>query len=376
MFAQDGIDTPKIDYLQDAAEPAAERVQEALPASFWTEGAVQPDSVDAALLAPMALPQSPYRYYGASPAVFYGRQADVHRLLQPHTHWAVYGGRGIGKTSLLLHVAQMQQRKGQAVLYLDASIYARCQDLLTVLAHQWGIPSACEQPQYFFARWQHRCPRQLHLYLDEVDGLWAQAVERKALQDLLRTAVQQLQWQVVIAGGEYVARTMRRPDPGLSWLSPLSLGPLDAAAVQALVKQPLARSGLHVEDAAALAAAVFHLSGGQPALVQRMCHQLVVAHIPRSGRLPRSVWGASIGSHQVLEFARQSYLQLLSPIELDLCRRLRQADFWHWKLLQRLLSEPAPLAAAVDTLLWQNIWRRQEERFSWGIPLLRIALDE
>ena len=214
MFAQDGIDTPKIDYLQDAAEPAAERVQEALPASFWTEGAaVQPDSVDAALLAPMALPQSPYRYYGASPAVFYGRQADVHRLLQPHTHWAVYGGRGIGKTSLLLHVAQMQQRKGQAVLYLDASIYARCQDLLTVLAHQWGIPSACEQPQYFFARWQHRCPRQLHLYLDEVDGLWAQAVERKALQDLLRTAVRSScsgRWSSLAAS------TWRAPCAGLT----------------------------------------------------------------------------------------------------------------------------------------------------------------
>ncbi len=320
---------------------------------------------------------SPYHFHGANVETFYGREHEINCLLRPGTHWAVTGGRRIGKTSLLLKTAERLRQHSLTVLYLDCGAYRRSQDFLLALAVELNLlPDADLSPAVFLATYRQSLPTGLHLFLDEVDVLFSSEPEIHSLLALLRTLAQQLNWQVIAAGYLVLHTEMSRPNsPLANFFAPLQLKPLCQQGAFQLLTWPLAELGMSVQGVDAMARQIYRDTGGHPALLQFIGHELVADANPRGSlEIKRPQWRRVIASQPIRSFCQHICLDHLSSAELAILLATADSERWSGAELAERFPQATNLISIIDHLVLQNLWKAVDSGWELAVPMLRQTM--
>lgn len=242
---------------------------------------------------------APYRDYGNAPVppeMFFGRETEQRKLVEPSGSCIVYGGRRLGKTALLQHIKATRHdpASGMAVGYV--SIYDIGRNALP--ARIWEYASR-ELPAVFresvsvagdFAAgvkaWLDAdTRRRILLLLDEADRFIETDARDNGFREFIR--LQQLmdnsnrRFKFVLAGLHNVTRLVHTENPPLKQIAsdPQRIGPLmheEFKDAELLVTRPFAAMGYDFENREDVWRILSHCNY-YPVLVQTFCKGLLEA---------------------------------------------------------------------------------------------------
>lgn len=227
------------------------------------------------------------------PEMFYGRRHELERLRQPQeTSYFIFGGKQLGKTSLLHEVERRYHIKGkQEVLFFDVREQTPdylWRELETRLKKQGIVPQTVRshsgRSKLFEAveEWLSKDPeRRLMLLIDEADRLLEidSQVQFTQIAELHRLVEQtQRRVKIVLVGLHNVLRASRGSNPALAHFGdPLCIGPLlnagEARQARALIVEPLASLGYEFASAD-LVTHILSQTNYYPSLIQLYCRYL------------------------------------------------------------------------------------------------------
>lgn len=239
---------------------------------------------------------APYRDYGnqAVPTeIFFGREIELRKIIDPSGSCIVYGGRRLGKTALLLQVKEKEDnpKAGTAVAFV--SIYGLGKNALP--ADIWAsisrqLPSIFREPvktspsfETAVAKWlEGDSRRRILVLLDEADEfVRADAAqgfrEFIPLQRLMDSTGRRFKF--VLAGLHNVTRLVHTENPPLKQIAsdPQRIGPLmgeELMDAELLVTRPLAALGFEFEHREDVWRILSHCNY-YPVLVQTFCKGLL-----------------------------------------------------------------------------------------------------
>lgn len=223
-------------------------------------------------------------------AIFYGRDSLIERIASSGDNYAIYGGRRIGKSSVLKALEQLLEvRKQRVVSYsLEGDTEYSEQYIARRLANRLGIQREYEQSQDFknalFTYFEQHPDESVVLILDEIDRYISQNSERHTLIEALRATSDRFEhrFRVIIAGfmelydcldgrGPYTPTS----DPWRRMLN--NMGPLENLkppdAEQIVQMGFLSILGWNFEHRA-IPRRIVERTGGHPAFVQYFCLKL------------------------------------------------------------------------------------------------------
>ncbi|MCL6622239.1 MAG: hypothetical protein K6T55_09075 [Syntrophobacterales bacterium] len=241
-------------------------------------------------------PYTPFQAGDVPPEMFYGRQEMVQELLKPSGSCLVYGGRQLGKSALLRHVAREfhHPERGQ---------YARVKDIKLVGDPKADLPprtiwrilrDALKEMGLFSERLTTENPAEIEKKLrnllaehptykimvlfDEADNFFEADVKdnfREVERFRILMSESGRRFRVVFAGLKNVLRFQGLPNQPFAHLgAPLCVGALEPQAARQLVKEPLEALGYVFEDDS-LILKILSYTNYHPGLIQLFCRTLL-----------------------------------------------------------------------------------------------------
>lgn len=244
-------------------------------------------------------PYAPHAFRSLSQQMFYGRGEETHQLLLPEGPCTVYGGRQLGKSTLLENVRRhfLQSREPGLCLLEEIQELGATEDhpieeiwrrLGELLCKEGKIPSipnptaknVCNAIEGWLIERQpdDRCL----LLLDEADEFLSSDAEKgfenvAAFRRLMGNT--QRRFKVVFSGLHRVQRFNHIPNqPLVHFGSPLKVGPLPAHDAVRLVRDPLLDLGFRFAEGEAgvrQIARILASTNYHPMLIQLFCRSLV-----------------------------------------------------------------------------------------------------
>ena len=249
-----------------------------------------------------ALPFSalnPYRPFQAGdvpPEMFFGRESMARELQRPAGSCIVYGGRQLGKSALLRHVAgQFHHPDRQQYAWVEAmnlvfdppagrgtqNLWRALRDGMKrvgLLGPRVTTDKPEEIARYTRQAMEDDTRRRVLVMWDEADDfLDADARDGfrvvTALRELMLSTSRR--FKVVFAGLHNVQRFQGIPNQPLAHFgAPLCVGPLEPSAAQQLVRQPLDVLGYRFADEASVLR-ILSYTNYHPGLIQFYCQELL-----------------------------------------------------------------------------------------------------
>jgi type II secretory pathway predicted ATPase ExeA len=240
---------------------------------------------------------------------------------------AVMGGRGMGKTSLAVKLAEALSVDGSTAVHLIRRPASAPEDFWAQLMTELAAPADTRFPVEALVRAVRSCgTARTVLLIDEVEALIGTAGGR-ALLDNLRIAWEKLAgWLGIVVFGGSALRELLSSDtsPFLRTARWMPLRGLALAEAASLVRDPL---GLAAPDDLILS--LWEHTGGHPLLLQAILERAVELGPPYLSRLPRAM-------HEVAE---ERFFSTLFPIWWDNLKERGQA------MMRALLARRMPVAA-------------------------------
>lgn len=227
----------------------------------------------------------------AQTAIFVGRDHEIERIASSGENFAVYGGRRIGKSSLLKAIYNLLQKRGgtQAVWYsfegqkdFDEDSTARA--LAIKMEFKQLVNGIGDFRNALQQHLNQLGSKKVVLFLDEVDKYIECNETRHILIEILRSVSNETsrQLRVVIAGFMNLYDCLKGNGPYTPTSDPWSrllndigpLGNLPAANAEMIVKEGfISVLGWQFENRA-IPQKIVEMTGGHPAFVQKFCLKL------------------------------------------------------------------------------------------------------
>ena len=296
----------------------------------------------------------PYTVTGSnvSPEMFFGREQEIHDILDPRGASFLYGGRQLGKSALLRHVERMhnQPQTGNIVRWVDLkskevghgqspdyiwTVLMRELQPFGVFSERYSNPKP-EQFQRAVKGWLDESPsRRILLLLDEADQFLRSDGEKLINGVPAYTNAAQLKnlmedtdrrFKVVFAGTHNVLKAHRTSTSANSPLvhlgHPIEIGPmlgaLERRQAYALITDPFALQGYRFEPAD-LPYRILARTNYYPSLIQIYGHHLMRYLQGKRTQLPFTIRSEHIdGVFRDRELAKDIRDRLLWTLRLDL----------------------------------------------------------
>ncbi|WP_419784289.1 AAA family ATPase [Maridesulfovibrio sp.] len=223
---------------------------------------------------------------GATPKeMFYGRSDDIQRLWDPEGPCILYGGRQLGKSSLLRRVEREYHNSDQQqyVFYVGIQPGDNIWDIFRKKLVDTQLLKTKGKVKYSTVKDSikkilNNSPSMRILFLlDECDDLLKEDSENKFEQlILLRDLMTQTErrFKAVFTGLHNVQRYERIPNQPLAHFgAPLRIGPLAPGDAEKLVHKPLSVLGYDMEQQ--IVHQVLAQTNYHPSLIQLFCYELV-----------------------------------------------------------------------------------------------------
>jgi hypothetical protein len=206
------------------------------------------------------------------PEMFYGREKEIAKVVDPNGTCLIYGGRQLGKTALLLQVVARHHNPadGRGVFWIDLKnhlqsdanamfgrIFAALKAMNVFPAGRRGFGDSSSDDILAWLEKDDR--RQLIFLLDEADDFLTMEQESGfknvgALKSLMERS--RKRFKIVFAGLHNVVRFSKIPNHPLAHFGePVNIGPLMGAEWRealALIEKPMRALGYRFEEDAAL----------------------------------------------------------------------------------------------------------------------------
>ena len=238
----------------------------------------------------------PYTATAVSPEMFYGRVQERKSILSPTGTGFVYGGRRLGKTTLLRDVERnfhdLAQNRVAVFIDLEGEnigTQRQLDDLWLLLGEEFKrhkvVTGAYDNPvslldqvtQWLDANQQRR----ILVLLDQADRfLEADEKEQFVRASRIRGIMEKTnrRFKVVFAGVHNIPRMTRIPDHPLAQFgTPISIGPLlnhEAQEARHLIEEPLAALG-YIFESPDLVRRILWRTNYYPSLIQHYCYHLL-----------------------------------------------------------------------------------------------------
>ncbi len=337
----------------------------------------------------------PYTATAVSPEMFYGRIQERKSIMSPTGTGFVYGGRRLGKTTLLRDVERNYHdpAQGRIAVFLDLEgenigTQRQLDDLWLLLGEEFKkhkiVTGAHDNPITLLeqvCQWlDGNQQRRILVLLDQADRfLEADEKEQFVRASRVRGIMEKTnrRFKVVFAGVHNIPRMTRIPDHPLAQFgSPISIGPLlghEAQEARRLIEEPLAALGYSFESPD-LVRRILWRTNYYPSLIQHYCYHLL-KYLTNSSRASSSNHAGPpyfITSEDVDEAYRGQDMRaairagLLATLQVDerygviaylMADALLQND-------ERLLSQG-----------FSNLWIAQQARYWWEEGFAAILAD-
>jgi hypothetical protein len=269
---------------------------------------------------------------------------------------ALYGQRGVGKTTLLRCIQADLQRGGlHDVVLLDCRGIDTEAGFYKAYTERTGRPQARSSGELVAQlRNNRRQDRSLVLLLDHVDELIERQRPQGLLDQLIRLAEEQ-GLQLVLSGGRVVARVAASD----GWrLRPFSLEPLKSDDLLAIALTPLDTLGVSFQGRRAIGELIVRRTEGSPTLAALVSRQLLALDERNGGCALTLVDGEMVTSSP--DYVR-SYLYI----------------FWDWaEALERFVMLVAPRGPFEWPALWTALLLHgvRPERLRLGQALNNLVM--
>jgi len=240
---------------------------------------------------------NPYTTAGkVPPELFQGRERLLEQLLDSHGSCLLYGGRQLGKSALLHHVAHRLNQPSEQT-------YAAVEDIQTIgspiteepAVAVWDvIRSALRTMPLFANRSLANSPDQLErqirdvlernpkarvtVGLDEADNFLAADADREFTEVArLRSLMTKTdrRFRIILAGARTAQKYQAIPNQPLAHLGPaLRIGPLETEGALRLIREPLSAFGVRFVDPT-LALRILSFTNYHPAIIQFVCSEIL-----------------------------------------------------------------------------------------------------
>ena len=337
----------------------------------------------------------PYTATAVSPEMFYGRIQERKSIMSPTGTGFVYGGRRLGKTTLLRDVERNYHdpAQGRIAVFLDLEgenigTQRQLDDLWLLLGEEFKkhkiVSGAHDNPITLLeqvCQWlDGHQQRRILVLLDQSDRfLEADEKEQFVRASRMRGIMEKTnrRFKIVFAGVHNIPRMTRIPDHPLAQFgSPISIGPLlghEAQEARRLIEEPLAALGYNFESPD-LVRRILWRTNYYPSLIQHYCYHLL-KYLTNSNRASSSNNAGPpyfITSEDVDEAYRGQDMRaairagLLATLQVDerygviaylMADALLQND-------ERLLSQG-----------FSNMWIAQQARYWWEEGFQAILAD-
>lgn len=225
--------------------------------------------------------------------MFYGRKKDIDSVRASSGACVIFGGRQLGKSALLLQVANETDNKGLKKVFRK-SIPEEATSLLEEALRcciKEGIVDRNTSRKSFPDRLKDwitaEKDRELLLLLDECDNALEEDKKRnfaevKTFRDLMQDT--KSRFKVVFTGLHSVQRFKNEPNSPFYQLESICIGPMDTDSAYQLMTEKLALLGINFESQKLVRMALNYCNY-QPKLIQMFCHELLetVKNIPGRG---------------------------------------------------------------------------------------------
>ena len=303
-------------------------------------------------LAQASTVAKPYQDYGRSqvpPEMFKGRAKELASIMDPFGSYIVYGGRRLGKTALLRHLARRAPPNSQFgyIDLADSSSKSLWEKASTVLGGAFAgkiafTPEAFEQGIKDYLRADDR--RRVLLMLDEADNFVRQEAKEARHHHVLRLISLMNEtnhrFKFILSGLHNVSRITKAENSPLAQISndPVRIGPLvngDAGDAEALVRVPLAALGYEFANREDVWR-ILSFANYYPILLQVFCQGLldvIEDHQKSTGKL---VWNITTSMVDRALNDRRIRAQLYESFEKTI-RHIEQ----RYELLTYIIAERA-----------------------------------
>ncbi|MCE2645088.1 MAG: RNaseH domain-containing protein, partial [Burkholderiaceae bacterium] len=251
---------------------------------------------------------NPYQDYGepVPREMFVGRDAELRKLRDVKSAAVLYGGRRLGKSSLLDKIEREERAtKGKAAVYLSMDpvkfeanhVFASWKLLYTKLVQEGVISPSTSEPSKWQAisSWlekefqQSKSLHSCYLLLDEADELMGKELNAApgsesfvaGLQQLCETVRNSFHLRYVIAGLHNVARMSTEANSPLGKAEPIALEPFsspeDIQRGVELIVRPMAALGFYFDKGSEdLPLRILSVYNFYPAFIQMYCQALLM----------------------------------------------------------------------------------------------------
>ncbi len=229
---------------------------------------------------------NPYRTSGActNPWMIVGREKEIQELIHKKGLFLVTGPRKIGKSTLLTECKRLLQlKKKEPSLYLDCIHIKDENDLFTALnleiRQDDSLPKLSKPLESFETLEEYAGVNQITLIMDEFDAILDSDIKNNhRIANWLHGIASNQRARVAIAGWRVVFRAAQDGEhPLYNAGNKLTLYPLDKEASNRLIQNPFSNLLIEIDigQQSSILDQIFQLTGGYPALIQRIGELLV-----------------------------------------------------------------------------------------------------
>ncbi|MEZ4674669.1 MAG: ATP-binding protein [Caldilineaceae bacterium] len=224
---------------------------------------------------------------------FFGREAEVRRIISSDANFAIMGIRRIGKTSLLKEIGERYtihaQESGdklaeERVIFLDCSSIKSAEHFMQEIVRKLH-PQELTRINHrhfplhfpdFLNRMAKRYQGPLVFLLDEFDELLVAIANDRDILEALRSSSNTDSARYIVAGFRRLLQEVSNLDsPFFNFVKPLRLKEFTSNEAAAMIIEPMRNLGVHLERANEIVARIVQETASQPNLIQFYCSILI-----------------------------------------------------------------------------------------------------
>lgn len=226
----------------------------------------------------------------ARSSIFVGRNREIERIASSGDNYAIYGGRRIGKSSVLYAIEKLLERRGAMIVSHSFEGQTDCSDNQTaVILAQYlnleGPVESCDDLKMTLQSFLDRNPDlNLIILLDEVDRYIEANPERHIIIETLRSLSERQgsHFRVVISGFMHLHACLNGYGPYTPSSDPWGrmlndtgpLGNLNSANAEGIVKEGFLNILGWQFEKRGIPQRIVELTGGHPAFMQYFCMKM------------------------------------------------------------------------------------------------------
>jgi hypothetical protein len=329
----------------------------------------------------------PYKVQGTVPReMFFGRNPELQLLLSEQAPTILYGGRKLGKSSLLKRLAEEYNSiPDRVAVYIDIwavrspqSAFEMCRRLMGMLQNKFpGIQNSEDLTLSGFRNeitglLEEDKNRRILCLIDEADAFFRIDQEQKyeicgTLRSLQIESNNRIRF--LFAGFEDIHRASARPDSpffNFNGQSPKPITPLSRSAARDLLLMPLTYMGYDFEDEKSLVDRILMYTASHPSLIQFYCRQLATQLHERKVRGSRiKIRGVDVdGIYLTQEFRKHA----LDTLKLNLEVSDNRLKYLFYRILFQHREN--------STNTFQTLFFNQNDVYEWCIEEKIIAFKD